>query len=94
MFLLLIRYECASISTGLCIIFVDAGYFSSRFSGLIGRFSKPPPQFGHTCFKTVSIQSAQNVHSNVQIMASVELNGNDLLQCSQVGLISSISFLR
>jgi hypothetical protein len=58
----------------------------------MGRFSKPPPQFGQVWFKRVSTQVLQNVHSKVQIMASVELKGNDLLQCSHVGLISSIFF--
>jgi len=36
-------------------------------------------------------QSAQNVHSNVQIIALVDSGGSCLLQFSQVGLSSSIS---
>lgn len=56
----------------------------------MGLFSKLPPQFGHTCFKTVSTQSLQKVHSKVQIIASSLWGGRALLQFSQVGLISSI----
>jgi len=71
---------------------VDTGYFSSSFSGRIGLGVKLPPQFGQTSLKMSSTQFLQYVHSNVQIMASLELYGKSLLQCSQVGLISSISF--
>lgn len=53
----------------------------------MGRFSNPPLQFGQTFFKMFSTQSLQNVHSKVQIIASLELKGNGLLQFSQVGLI-------
>ena len=56
--------------------------------GRIGRFSNPPPQLGQICCNN-STQATQNVHSNEQIIASLELCGNDLLQFSQVGLISN-----
>jgi hypothetical protein len=59
--------------------------------GRIGRGTNPPPQFGHTLFNTVSTQWAQNVHSYVQIRASVEAGGSALLQFSQVGLSSSMT---
>lgn len=55
----------------------------------MGRAVKPPPQFWQTLASTVSTQERQNVHSNVQIIASVESGGNGLLQFSQVGLNSS-----
>ena len=32
-------------------------------AGLIGRGTKPPPQFGQTLWSLVSTQSAQKVHS-------------------------------
>jgi hypothetical protein len=56
----------------------------------MGRISKPQPQLEQTCCKMSSTQSLQKVHSKVQIIASSESKGNDLLQFSQVGLISSI----
>ena len=56
--------------------------------GRIGRFSNPPPQLGQTCCNN-STQASQNVHSNVQIMASIESFGKDVLQFSQVGLTSN-----
>ncbi len=50
---------------------------------------KPPPQFGQTLASTPSTQSAQKVHSKLQMRASVEAGGSALLQCSQVGLSCS-----
>jgi hypothetical protein len=67
-----IFFKCASTSTGLCITFFDAGYFSINKVGRIGRSTKLPPQFGQTFCKTVVAQSLQKVHSNVQIIASLE----------------------
>jgi hypothetical protein len=61
------------------------------FDGLIGRGTNPPPQFGQTLPNTVPAQCAQNVHSYEQIRASSESGGNALLQCSQVGLSSSMA---
>jgi len=69
------------------------GYFSRRFIGLIGRFSKPPPQFGQMWLNTLVTQLAQNVHSKVQISACVDSFGKSLLQCSQLGLISNIQLI-
>jgi hypothetical protein len=60
------------------------------FEGLIGLGTKPPPQFGQTFFNMVSTHVAQKVHSYEQMRASSESGGNALLQCSQVGLSSSI----
>lgn len=54
-------------------------------AGRIGRGAKPPPQFGHTLESFVSTQSAQNVHSYVQIRASVESGGRSASQYSQLG---------
>jgi hypothetical protein len=81
--------------TGLCLTVVLAGYLPKKFSpfqflaGRTGRGTNPPPQFGQTLPSSVSTQFAQNVHSNVQILACVESGGNALLQCSQVGRSSS-----
>ncbi|MBX9822801.1 MAG: enoyl-CoA hydratase/isomerase family protein [Afipia birgiae] len=60
-------------------------------AGLIGRGTKFPPQFGHTLPNTVSAQVTQNVHSNVQITASVLSGGKSLSQHSQFGLSFIIS---
>ena len=60
------------------------------FDGLIGRGANPLPQFGQTLSRTVSTQVAQNVHSKLQMRASSDSGGNGLLQCSQVGLSSSM----
>jgi hypothetical protein len=64
--------------------------FLRLMAGLTGRAEKPPPQLGHTFCKTSFTQSSQKVHSNVQIMASVESGGKALLQCSHEGRSSSI----
>jgi hypothetical protein len=82
-------------STGLYLIFVLAGSLPRKlspfqfFEGRIGRWTNPPPQFGHTFVNIESTQAAQNVHSYVQMRASGESGGNGLLQCSQLGLSSS-----
>ena len=87
----------AAVFTGRCLIFWWAGYLPRKFSpfqfffGLMGRGEKPPPQFGHTSWRIFSTHPLQNVHSNEQIMASVDSGGNGLLQFSHVGLSSSIS---
>jgi len=70
--------------------FVDGGYLIKCFLGLTGRFVNPPPQFGHTFLKMIFAQSLQKVHSKVQIIASVELWGRSIPQCSQHGRISNI----
>ena len=61
--------------------------------GLIGRWQNPPPQFGQTLWSTFSAQSAQNVHSKLQMRASTEFAGNGLLQFSQLGRSSIIYFI-
>lgn len=53
---------------------------------------KFPPQLGQTSLKIDVAQSAQKVHSKVQIIASVASFGKSLPHCSQQGLISSIFF--
>jgi hypothetical protein len=91
---------CTAGSTGLCLTFVLAGSLPRKlspfqfFDGLTGLGTKPPPQFGQTFPKTTSTQVAQNVHSYVQMRASSETGGNALLQCSHVGLSSSMVFPR
>jgi len=77
-----------------CTRFVDAGRLPTdsparhSFAGRIGRGAKPPPQFGHTLASIRSTQSAQNVHSKVQIRASGESGGRSRSQASQLGLSS------
>ena len=65
---------------------MDAGYFASIDAGLIGRPTKLPLQFGQTPPNTVAAQSAQNVHSKVQIRASGLSGGRSRSQHSQFGL--------
>src|ERR1700733_4434939 len=68
----------------------DAGYFSSFSAGRMGRTTRFPSQFGQRPPSVVSVQSRQNVHSKLQIMASEASAGRSLLPHSQLGLISSI----
>jgi len=95
-FIFCANFWCAVVSTGLCTIWSLAGLFSRQFpffrfcEGRLGRCVNPPPQFGHTFSSTVSMQLRQKVHSYEQIIASVESAGNEVLQCSQVGLSSSM----
>jgi hypothetical protein len=70
---------------------VDGGYFVSFAAGRIGRDAKFPPQLGQTPPSLFSTQSRQNVHSNVQIIASVADGGRSLSQHSQLGRNSSMS---
>jgi hypothetical protein len=70
---------------------VDGGFFASFTVGRIGRGAKFPPQFGQTPLSLFSTQSRQNVHSNVQIIASVADGGRSLSQHSQLGRNSSMS---
>jgi hypothetical protein len=69
---------------------VDAGYFTSRSAGRIGRRTSSPPQFGHLPWSTPSAHAAQNVHSNEQILASPDSGGRSQLQHSQFGLSLSM----
>jgi hypothetical protein len=59
-------------------------------AGRTGLAQNPPPQLGQTLPRTRSTHARQNVHSNEQIIASVESGGKGWLQCSQVGRSSSI----
>jgi hypothetical protein len=69
---------------------VDGGLFTSAAAGRTGRGAKLPPQFGQMPLSLLSTQSRQNVHSNVQIMASVAEGGKFLSQHSQLGRNSSM----
>jgi hypothetical protein len=69
---------------------VDAGLFFNALTGLMGRGTKLPPQFGHLLFRTPSTQLVQKVHSNVQMCASVDSGGKSLSQHSQFGLNSNM----
>ncbi len=75
---------------GLKIRAVDAGYAASFDAGLTGRGVRLPPQLGQQP-PSCSEQSRQNVHSKVQIIASVADGSRSLPQHSQLGRNSSIS---
>jgi len=75
---------------GLCTRVVDVGYFASFAVGRRGRTTNSPLQFGQVLFNFDSAQERQNVHSNVQMRASVESFGKSRLQHSQFGRSSSI----
>jgi hypothetical protein len=77
-------------SFGLKILFEDGGYFFIIFDVRIGRSTKFPEQLGHTFLKISSAQVIQYVHSKEQIIASFDVFGRSLLQCSQLGLIFNI----
>jgi hypothetical protein len=72
---------------------VDGGFLDSFEDGRIGLGAKLPPQFGQTPLRRCSTQSRQNVHSNVQIIASVAAGGKSLSQHSQLGRNSSMNRL-
>jgi hypothetical protein len=69
---------------------VEGGLLTSSAAGRTGRGAKLPPQFGQTPLSRLSTQSRQNVHSKVQIIASVADGGRSLSQHSQLGRNSSI----
>jgi len=79
-----------SKSFGFKIGLIEAEYFSISFLGRMGRSTKLPAQLGHTFLKISSAHALQYVHSKEHIIASVDVFGKSLLQCSQLGLISSI----
>jgi hypothetical protein len=54
-------------------------------AGLTGRRTSSPPQFGQAPAKRVSAQSAQKVHSKVQIIAFRASGGRSRSQHSQFG---------
>src|SRR5581483_7457782 len=67
------------------------GFAASLWAGLIGRRTISPAQLGQRPpAKRVSTQAAQNVHSNEQIIASVDPGGRSLSQHSQFGLNSRV----
>jgi hypothetical protein len=69
---------------------VEAGYLASLLAGRRGRTTNSPPQLGQIPWSLVVAQSLQNVHSKLQIVASVEPGGRSLLQHSQLGRSSSM----
>jgi hypothetical protein len=82
-----------------CTRCVEAGRVSRltpgrrSVAGRIGRCSNPPPQFGQTFSNTVSTHWAQNVHSKLQMRASIAFGGRSLSQYSQLGRSCSIADL-
>ena len=69
----------------------EAGYFSSKSAGRMGRGNNSPPQLGQIQLCLESAHSIQNVHSKVQIIAPASWGKRSQLQHSQLGRISSIS---
>src|SRR3954467_5442064 len=69
---------------------VETGYSASFASGRVGRGVRSPPQLGQTPPNRFSTQSAQNVHSKVQIRAAGSPFGRSRSQHSQLGRIASI----
>src|SRR3954471_5691592 len=67
------------------------GNFASLSAGRIGRRTNSPPQFGHLPLSGPATQSLQNVHSNVQIIASRESGGRSRSQHSQLGRSASMA---
>jgi hypothetical protein len=64
----------------------EAGWRSSAAVARRGRARSSPPQFGQAPLSVPSAHLAQKVHSNEQILASVDSGGSDLPQHSQLGL--------
>lgn len=56
----------------------------------MGLETKPPPQFGQVFLSFPSTHDRQNMHSNEQIIASIESGRRSLSQHSQFGLSSSM----
>jgi hypothetical protein len=79
--------------SGLNTRSVDAGYLASLLAGRRGRATSSPPQLGQVLLSRVLAQSAQKVHSKVQMRASGDSLGKSLLQHSQLGLSSSMAVL-
>ena len=69
---------------------LDGGLLSSLSSGRMGRGVKLPPQLGQTPCKEPSTQSAQKVHSKVQMRALSDAGGKSQSQRSQLGRNSSM----
>jgi hypothetical protein len=90
----LVFVQAAAQPSGLEIRFVDAGNRFNAASGRIGRATRLPLQFGQVPDSFVLAQSAQKVHSKVQIMASAASGARSLSQHSQFGRSSSMVFLR
>jgi len=72
-------------------LLTEGGLFASLLAGRRGRGSSSPAQLGHLLLRILIAQSWQKVHSNEQILATVESGGRFLSQHSQLGLRSSIS---
>jgi hypothetical protein len=59
--------------------------FNNLSAGRTGRRTSSPPQLGQVPCKRLSVHSAQNVHSNEQMRASIAAGGKSRLQLSQLG---------
>jgi len=81
----------AAQPSGLRTRSVLGGYFLSIAKGRTGRFTNSPPQLGQMPWSFASAQSAQKVHSKVQIRASSASGGRSLSQHSQLGRNASMN---
>jgi hypothetical protein len=70
---------------GLKIRSVEGGYLPSLDSGLMGRRTNSPPQFGQTPASLEVAHSSQNVHSKEQMRAFLAPGGRSRLQHSHAG---------
>ena len=71
---------------------MEAGNFANSSAGRTGRFTNSPPQLGHSPpSKRSATQSAQKVHSKLQIIASSDSGGRSRSQHSQFGLSASMA---
>jgi hypothetical protein len=84
------KAQAASQPLGFTMRLAEAGDFTSISAARGGRATSGPPQFGHLPFSVCSAQSAQKVHSNEQIRASLPDGSRSLSQHSQLGRISSM----
>ena len=85
--------EATAGPCGLNTRWVDAGLLKSLLAGRTGRGTKLPPQLGQTPPSLFSTQSRQNVHSKVQIMASVAAGGRYCRSIRSSGAIPDYVFL-
>jgi len=76
---------------GLKIRSIDAENLPSLFAGRRGQTTSSPPQFGQTFSNFTAAQSAQNVHSNAEMRASVDSFGRSQLQHLQLGRNASMA---
>jgi hypothetical protein len=70
---------------------VEGGLFANFAAGRIGRTTSSPPQLGQIPLSFSTTQTAQKVHSKLQMRASGLSGGRSRLQHSQLGRSSSMA---